>query len=88
MLTESSLVDLICRQSKHGQHFDHDFDYHLSHRRCGSSLRVDLESACEVFNALENVDKGIVAFSHVFGRLADADIISYEPAGWGGSRTH
>ena len=78
-LTQSSLVDLFCRQSKHDQQFDHDFDYHLCHRQCRSNLGIDLESTGEVFNALEDVDKGVVAFSHVFGRLADANIINYEP---------
>ena len=56
-LTESSLVDLFCRQGKHDQQFDHDFDHHLSHRKGGSDLRVNLESTGEVFNAFEGVDK-------------------------------
>ena len=69
-LTESSLVDLFCRQGKHFQQFDHNFDHHLCQRGCGSDLRVNLESTSEVFNALEDVYKGVVAISHVFSRLA------------------
>jgi len=87
-LTQSPLVDLFCRQSKHDQQFDHDFDHHLCHRWCGSDLGIDLESTRKVFNALEDVDKGVVAFSHVFGRLADANIIDYEPTRGCESYTH
>ena len=87
-LTESSLVDLFCRQGKHDQQFDHNFDHHLSHRRGGLDLRVNLESTGDVFNALEGVDKCIVAFSHVFGRLAGANVTNYELNGGGENRTY
>ena len=87
-LTQSSLVDLFRRQGKHDQQFDHDFDHHLCHRGCGSDLGIDLESTREVFNALEDVDKGVVAFSHVFGRLAGANIINYGPTGGSESYAH
>jgi len=87
-LTQSSLVELFCRQTKHGQQFDHDFDDHLCHRGCGLDVRIDLESTGEVFNAFEDVHKGVVAFSHVFGRLANANIIEYGPTRGGESYTH
>jgi hypothetical protein len=35
------------------------------------NLRVNLESTCEVFDAFEDIDKGIIAFPHGFGRLAN-----------------
>ena len=87
-LTQPPLVDLFCRQSKHDQQFDHDFDHHLCHRGCGLDVHIDLESTREVFNAFEDVHKGVVAVSHVFGRLADANIINYERTGGGQSYTH
>ena len=34
-------------------------------------LCIDLESTREVFDAFEDIDKGIIAFPHVFGRLAN-----------------
>jgi len=87
-LTQSSLVDLFCRQTKHGQQFDHDFDHHLCHCGCGLDVRIDLESTREVFNAFEDIDKGVVAFSHVFGRLADVNIMNYKLTGGIESYTH
>ena len=42
----------------------------------------------EVFNALQDVDKGVVAFSHILGGLADANMINYEPTGVGKSYTY
>ena len=86
LLTQSSLVDLFCRQGKHYQQFDHDFDQHLCHRRCGSDLGIDLESTGEVFNALEDIDKSVIAFSHVFGCLEDVNLINYGSTG--GGETH
>ena len=87
-LTQSSLVDLFCRQGKHDQQFDQDFDHYLSHRRCGLDLGIDLESTGDVFDALKDVDKFIVAFSHVFGRLAGANVTNYELNGGGENRTY
>jgi len=87
-LTQSSLVDLFCRQGKHDQQFDHNFDHHLIHRRCRSDLGIDLESTREVFNTLENVGKCIVAFSHVFGRLAGTNVTNYELNGGGENCTY
>ncbi len=73
--TQPSLVDLSRRQSEHEQQFDHNFDHRFNHGRCGSDLRINLQPTGEIFNTFEDIDKGIVAFCHVFGRLADAYMI-------------
>jgi hypothetical protein len=39
-------------------------------------LSINLEPAQKVFDAFEDINKGIIAFPHVLGRLADADIIA------------
>jgi len=73
--TQPSLVDLFRRESEHRQQFDHNFDHRFNHGRCGSDLGINLQLTGEIFDTFENIDKGIVAFSHVFGRLADAYMI-------------
>jgi hypothetical protein len=39
-------------------------------------LSINLEPAQKVFDAFEDINKGIVACLHVLGRLANADIIT------------
>ena len=39
-------------------------------------MSINLEPAQKVFDAFEDINKGIVTFPHVLGRLADADIIT------------
>jgi len=73
--TQPSLLDLFCRQSKHRQQFDHNFDHRFNHGGCESDLRINLQPVGEIFDTFEDIKKGIVAFPHVFGRLADAYII-------------
>jgi hypothetical protein len=70
-LTQSSLVHFFGCESKHRQQFDYDFYDRLGH--CGSrlDLRINFKPACEVFDAFEDVDKGIVALPHVLGRLVE-----------------
>jgi hypothetical protein len=50
-------------------------------------IRINLEPTQKVFNALEDVDKGIVAFPHVLGRLDDADIIQVRASGGEGKNS-
>jgi hypothetical protein len=74
--TQPSLLDLFRRESEHGQQFDHNFDHRFNHGGCGSDLRINLEPTREIFDTFKDIEKGIVAFPHVFGRLADACIIT------------
>jgi hypothetical protein len=43
-LTESPLLDLLCSQSKHRKHFDHDLDDDIDHYRGGRDRHMDLET--------------------------------------------
>lgn len=70
------MADLFRRKSKHSQQFDHDFDHHLYHRLCGPDLHLNLKSPLEVFDASEDVDKGILAIPDVHTCLADAGIVN------------
>jgi hypothetical protein len=38
-------------------------------------LRINLEPTREIFDTFKDIEKGIVAFPHIFGRLADACIV-------------
>jgi len=73
--TQPSLLDLFRRESEHGQQFDNNFDHRFNHSGCGLDLRINLEPIGEIFDTFEDIEKGIVAFPHIFGRLADACII-------------
>jgi hypothetical protein len=59
-------------ESEHGQQFNHDFDDHVNHWGCELDLNINLYKTREMFDTIESFDNGIVAFHHVFGRLADA----------------
>jgi hypothetical protein len=39
-------------------------------------FRINLEATQKVFDAFEDINKGIVTCPHVLGRLADADVIT------------
>ena len=80
--TQPSLVDLLRRESEHGQQFDRNLNHRFNHGGCEFDLRINLETTCEVFDTFEDIDKGIIASPHVFGGLADAYII----IGWTGQR--
>jgi len=43
---------------------------------CGLDFSINFEPAQKGFDAFEDINKGIVAFPHVPGRLADVDIIT------------
>ena len=70
-LTQSSLVHFFGCESKHRQQFDHYFHDCLCH--CGSRLdvRINFKPARKVFDAFEDLDKGIVALPHVLGSLVE-----------------
>ena len=61
MLTESPLPDLICRQGKHREQFDHYLDDDIGHYRSGRDCRIDLQALEEIAQALEQIEKGLVA---------------------------
>jgi len=69
-LTEPPLFDLFGRQGKHGKKLDHYFDNDLDQRRSGRNHRIDLQTLEEIPQALEQLEKRIVARCNSTGSLA------------------
>jgi hypothetical protein len=69
------LVYLFGCKSEYTQQFDHYFDHRFGHRRSGWDFRINLESSQEVFDAFEDVDKGIVTLLYILGGLPDEDTV-------------
>ena len=70
VLTEPTLLDLLCRQGKHRKQFDHYFDNNIRHNRSRRDRRIDLQTLQEVPQALEKVKQRIVARRNPTGSLA------------------
>ena len=67
--TPSPLRHLFCRDSKHRQHFGHDFSHHLRHLWLWWNFGIGLEACKEVFYPVEEPDKHITARCGVPCRL-------------------
>ena len=58
--TEPSLLYLLCRQSKHGKYFDHNFDDNVRHRRSWWDSRIYLKTLKEIPQAFEQFKESVV----------------------------
>jgi len=74
VLTEQPLFDLLRSQGKHRKQFDHYFYDDLRHYLSGWNRRVDLQTLEEVPQALEQLEKGIIARCNPTGSLAYSSI--------------
>ncbi len=61
VLTDPPLFDLLRSQGKHRKQFDHYFYDHLRHYLSGWNRRIDLQTLQELPQALEQLEKSIVA---------------------------
>jgi hypothetical protein len=61
VLTEPPLLNLICRQGKHREQFDHYLDDNIGHYRGGRNRRIDLQALEEIPQAFEQIEKGVIA---------------------------
>ena len=61
VLTEPPLTNLLRRQGKHRQQFNHYLDYDISQHRSGRDHRIDLETLEEIAQTLEEIQEGIIA---------------------------
>ena len=61
-LTESSLLDLLGRQSKDGQYLNHHPDDNSCHRGSGGDRGINLESRNEASDAIKDVYKEVITF--------------------------
>jgi hypothetical protein len=89
-LTQWSVFQFLCRDSKNCQHLDHDLNNYVCHcrSRCKDSS-VYLKPAEEMFYAIKDVKYLLLASAHVFSRLgtpvsiwfAQATHEGYQPTG-------
>jgi hypothetical protein len=63
------LFDLFCGQSKDGKDFNHYLHKYILHRIGEYDLGIDTKAVEEMMDAFEEVDKGIIAGTDIFGRL-------------------
>ena len=73
-LTESPLFDLFGRQGKNRKKLDHYFDNDLDQHRSGRNHRIDLQTLEEIPQALEQLEKCIVARCNPTGSLAYSSV--------------
>jgi hypothetical protein len=69
-LTEPPLFDLFGCQGKHRKKLDHYFDHDLDQHRRGRNHRIDLQTLQKIPQALEQLEKSIVARCNPTGSLA------------------
>ena len=60
-LTKPSLSDLFCRQGKHRKYLDDYFDNDVCHYWGGRNVGVDVEAFEKTAQALEEIEKGVIA---------------------------
>jgi hypothetical protein len=68
-LTEPPLFDLFGRQGKHRKKLNHYFDNDLDQHRSRRNHRIDLQTLQEIPQALEQLEKRIVARCNTTGSL-------------------
>ena len=67
--TKPSLLDLLCRQGKHGKYFDHNFDDDVHHRDSGWDRLIHLNTLEEIPQAFKEFKKSVVARADSTGSL-------------------
>jgi len=67
--THSSTLHILGRDRQNSQYLHHNLDEHVCHSRSRRHLDVDLESAEEELDAVEQVDESVLACTGIFSRL-------------------
>ena len=73
-LTRSALLHFLCGRPEDIEHLDHYIYHRVRHRRSWCHRGINLESSKEIFDALEDIDKDILACFDVLGRLRTSDV--------------
>ena len=73
-LTCSSLIYLLCRDSKYIQHFNHYLHDDVRHRLSWSNLGIGLHASEEVLDPLKYVNKSLLGSNNVLRRLRSSRI--------------
>ena len=68
-LTRSILFDLLRRDGKDTQYFDHYLHHCALHLWCWWDLSINLKPSEEVFDLFQNFDEGTLVFIQIFSRL-------------------
>ena len=68
-LTRSTLLHFLCDDRKDIQDLDHDLHHHFRHSWSWWDLGVNFKSSKEIFDALEYIDKNILAFFDILSCL-------------------
>jgi hypothetical protein len=68
-LTESSTLHFFCHDRKDGQHLNHNFNDYVAHSPSRRDAGIYLKPAEEVFDAVKDVEKPVLASARIFSRL-------------------
>ena len=68
-LTRTALPNLLGSNTKNREHLHHNLYDYIRHFGCWSHLGVDFETSEEVFDALKDVDKSVLACMNVYSCL-------------------
>src|SRR6266576_6652279 len=74
ILTHSALLDLLCRDPQNGENLDHYLNDNIQHIRSRRLLCVGLKTSEKHFNALEDVDKSVLACTNILNCLGGVGI--------------
>src|SRR6266852_8774022 len=81
-LTESSTLYFLCRHRKDSQNLNHNLNDYVAHSPSRCDTSIYLKPAEEMFNAVENVDKLVLASARIFSRLGSVSNRSHEGGMW------
>jgi hypothetical protein len=81
-LTRSTLFDLLRRDRKNTEHFDHNFHDNIGHRISWSNFSVALETFEELFDPLEQIDEHTLTCIDVLSRLTKACVTMTRTKRW------
>ena len=73
-LTRSTLLHFFYGRPKDIKHLHHYLYHHIRHRRSRWHRGINFESPKEIFDALEDIDKDLLARFNVVGRLKTSDV--------------
>jgi hypothetical protein len=76
------LCNFLRRDSKNTEYLHHYLDDYLRHFRCRWHLSVDFETSEKAFDALEDVNEGVMACANLLGRLRNTGVIKDRASAW------
>jgi hypothetical protein len=74
LLARSPLLNLIRCDPENTEHLDHYLNDYIRHFRRRCYRGVDFETSKKTFDALENVNKSVLACANILSRLTDIGV--------------